>query len=147
MKNIHIIKLAGIFTLICFLFLPVAGCGSMTISGFDLMKMKDVSTSVKLFAGLAMLFATAIIFIPDKTLLFFCAIGGFISLIIAYLVAKGKLSSGNDFGISDAIDLKSGSYLSMIGFAVSAIVSKIKNELFPNQTQTNIPKNENDKKL
>ena len=133
MKNIHIIKLGGLVVLVCFLFLPVAGCGSMTISGIDLFKMKDISASVKIFAGLAMLCATAILFLPDKSLIFFSAIGGLISLIVAYLIAKGKMSSGDNLGMANAIDLKSGSYLSMIGFAISAVVSKIRNDLFPNQ--------------
>jgi hypothetical protein len=114
--------------IVCFLFLPVAGCGSMTITGIDLIKMKDIDASVKLFAVIAMLCAVAIIFIPDKTLAFFNAVGGLISLLIAYLVMKGKMSSGDDFGMSNAIELKSGSYLSMLGFLISAVVSKVKNE-------------------
>ena len=146
MKNLHIIKLGGLVVLVCFLFLPVAGCGSVTISGFDLFKMKDISATVKIFAGIAMLCAAVVLFLPNKSLVFFIAIGGIISLVIAYLIAKGKMSSGNDFGVTNAIDLKSGSYLSIIGFAVSAIVSKIKNELFPTQQNNNIPsKEDNDK--
>ena len=141
MKNIHIIKLGGLVVLVCFLFLPVAGCGSMTISGFDLFKMKDISATVKIFAGVAMLCAAAILFLPSKSLVFFSAIGGIISLVLAYLIAKGKMSSGDDLGVSNAIDLKSGSYLSLIGFAISAVVSKIKLELFPSQNNTTTPTN------
>ena len=141
MKNIHIIKLGGLVVLVCFLFLPVAGCGSMTISGIDLFKMNDISATVKIFAGLAMLCAVAILFLPDKSLIFFSAIGGLISLIVAYLIAKGKMSSGDNLGMSNAIDLKSGSYLSMIGFAISAVVSKIRNDLFP--SQQNSPPSQN----
>ena len=141
MKNIHIIKLGGLVVLVCFLFLPIAGCGSMTISGFDLFKMKDISATVKIFAGLAMLCAAVVVFLPDKSLVFFSAIGGIITLIIAYLIAKGKMSSGDDLGMSNAIDLKSGSYLSLIGFALSAVVSKVKNELFPSQNNTPSPTN------
>ena len=141
MKNLHIIKLGGLVVLVCFLFLPVAGCGSVTISGFDLFKMKDISATVKIFAGIAMLCAAVILFLPNKSLIFFTAIGGIISLVIAYLIAKGKMSSGNDFGMSNAIDLKSGSYLSLIGFSISAVVSKVKNELFPSQNNTPSPTN------
>jgi len=141
MKNIHIIKLGGMLAIICFLFLPVAGCGSMTISGVDLFTTEDISVTVKIFSVLAMLCAVAIIFIPDKTLTFIGAIGGFASLIIAFLIAKGKMSSGNDLGVSEAIDLKSGSYLSMFGFIVSAVVSKLKNEMFSEQTTNQNPPN------
>ena len=137
MKNAHILKLSGMLAIVSFLFLPVAGCGSMTISGIDLIKMEDISVTVKLFAILALVCAVGIIFLQDKTLIFFSAIGGFISLIIAYLIAKGKMSSGNDLGISDAIDLKSGSYLSMLGFAISAVLSKVKNELFASEPSDN----------
>lgn len=143
MKNAHIIKLGGMLAIVCFLFLPVAGCGSMTITGIDLVKMKDIDASVKLFAVLAMLCAIAIIILPDKTLAFFSAIGGLISLLIAFLIMKGKMSSGNDFGMSNAIELKSGSYLSMLGFIISAAVSKVKNEIISNPTSNPLVENNN----
>ena len=134
MKNAHIIKLGGMLAIVCFLFMPVAGCGSVTISGIDLIQMKDISVSVKLFAILAMICAICIIFLQDKTLAFFSAIGGFASLIIAFLIIKGKMSSGSDFGASNAIEFKSGSYLSLLGFGISAIVSKVENEILNKPT-------------
>jgi len=146
MKNAHLIKLGGMLAIVCFLFLPVAGCGSMTITGIDLIKMKDIDASVKLFAVLAMLCAVAIIFLPDKTLAFFSAVGGLISLLIAYLVMKGKMSSGDDFGMSNAIELKSGSYLSMLGFLISAAVSKVKNEFISIPPSTPRVENNNQSK-
>ena len=115
----------------------------MTISGFDLIKMNDVSASVKIFSILALLFALAIVFIPKKSMIFFSSIGGLVSLLIAYIIVKGNMHSGNDFGMSDAIELKSGSYLSVIGFLVSAFLSKMKNELFQNQ-QVNPPVSDKD---
>jgi hypothetical protein len=136
MKNIHIMRLCGLAVLICFLFMPVAGCGALNITGLDLIKMKDVSAGIKIFSVIALLFAVAIVFLPDKTKSFFCSIGGLVSLLIAYFIAKGKMSSGNDFGMSDAIDLKSGSYLSFLGFAATAVIAKIKNELFPASQNT-----------
>jgi hypothetical protein len=145
MKNVHIMKLGAIVTLVSFLFLPVAGCGSMTVSGFDVFKMNDISAGVKIFAGIAMILALAILFVPNKSYVFFSGIAGIVSLVIAYMIAKGKMSSGNDFGMSDAIDLKSGSYLSMIGFAVSAVVSKMKNEIFSSPPEKPEPTQEGDK--
>ena len=134
MKNIHLIKLGGMMALVCFLFMPVAGCGGMTISGVDLMKTGGYDNSVKVFSGLAMLCAVLMIFVPDKIVTSICSIGGLISLVIAFLIVKGKMSSGNDFGISNSIEIKSGAYLSMVGFIVSSIASLSKNEFFDNQT-------------
>lgn len=133
MKNLHIIKLGGMLTLVSFLFLPVAGCGSLTFSGIDLMKMDSISVTVRIFAILAMLCALVIVFVPDKTVVFFSAIGGFIALLIAYFSVKSKMDTGDSFGISNAFELKSGSYLSIIGLVVSAVASKSKNELLGSQ--------------
>jgi uncharacterized paraquat-inducible protein A len=59
---------------------------------------------------------------------------------------KGKMSSGNDFGMSNAIELKSGSYLSMLGFIISAAVSKVKNELIINPSSNPLVENNNQSK-
>ena len=133
MKNVHIIKLAGLMALVCFLFFPVIGCGSLTISGFDVIRQENIGTAVKVFVIIAMMCAIAVIFLPNKVFVFFVSVGGIVSLLIAYLVTKGKMSSGDEFGISNAIELKSGSYLSMVGFIISAVVSKAKRELLGGQ--------------
>jgi hypothetical protein len=133
MKNIHITKFGAMMAIVCFLFLPIAGCGSMTFTGVDFFKMGEIDTSVKLFAALAMIFAVVIIFLKDKFQIFSSAIAGLALLVIAYMVAKGKMHSGDSFGMSNGIELKSGSYLSMIGFIISAVVSKTKNEILGDQ--------------
>ncbi|MEI7660575.1 MAG: hypothetical protein WCK34_00175 [Bacteroidota bacterium] len=135
MKNVHIIKLAGLMALVCFLFFPVIGCGTLTISGFDVIRQDSIGTGVKMFVIIAMLCAIAVIFVPNKVLVFFASAGGIVSLAIAYLIAKGKMSSGDEFGISNAIELKSGSYLSMLGFIFSAVASKAKKELLGGQPE------------
>ena len=146
MKNTHIIKLGGIIAILSFLFLPVAGCGGMNISGSELMKSNDIDVPVKLFIVLSMICAIVIIFHKDKTITFFSAIGGFATLVIAYLIAKSKMHSGNDFGMSNGIELKSGSYLSMLGFIVSAIVSKSNKELLDNLPINNPTQNKDNEK-
>lgn len=146
MKNVHIMKIGGMVAIVCFLFLPVAGCGPQTINGVDLLKMDDIDISVKIFAVLAMVMALGIIFLQDKLQVFFSAIAGLIALVVAYLIAKSKMHSGNDFGMADAIELKSGSYLSMLGFIISAVVSKTKNELLGDQQLNFSPSNQNNKK-
>ena len=146
MKNSYIIKIGGILAIISFLFFPVAGCGGMTMNGIDVMKMSEISIAVKIFAIVAMLCAVAIIFMQDKISVFFSAIGGFVSLIIAYFIAKGKMSSGHDFGMSDAIELKSGSYFSMLGFIISGVISRIEKEIFTNQLSEKILPNTEENK-
>lgn len=129
MKNSYIIKLAGMFAMVSFLFFPVAGCGPMNITGIDLIKMNDVDNSVKIFAVLGMLCAVGILLFQDKLQVFFSAIAGIGSLVIAFLIVKSKMHSG----MSDGIEIKSGAYLSLLGFIVSAIVSRIENEILVDQ--------------
>jgi hypothetical protein len=129
MKNVHIIKILGMVTIVSFFFFPVAGCGGMTASGLDLIKMKDLDNSVKLFAILGMVCAVGLIFLQDKLQLFYSAIAGIVMLLIAYLIAKSKMNSD----IGNAIEMKSGAYFSMFGLIGSAIVSKVNNELLGDQ--------------
>jgi hypothetical protein len=148
MKNTHFIKLGGLMALVGFLFLPVAGCGPMNISGMDFMKDQSFEISTKLIIGVAMLCALIMIFAPDKVLVFICSIAGLISLIIAYFVTTSKMGSGNDFGMSDAIELKSGAYVSIFGYIISAIASQSKNELLDNQIiNVTVSKEVNDKQF
>jgi hypothetical protein len=141
-KNAHLIKLGGIIALISFLFMPVAGCGGMNITGTDLFSMNGVEDSVKIFAGLAMLCALAMIFIPNTILTLASSIVGIISLVLTFMIVKGKMHSGNDFGMSNGVELKSGSYLSILSFIFSAIVSALNKEIFPDQQVNRRPPNQ-----
>lgn len=139
MKNTHIMKLGGMIAVVCFLFLPVAGCGSMNVNGIDLIQMKDFNTEVKLLIVLSMLCGLGIVFLKDKTAVFFSSLWGIVSLIISYTITKGKMNSNNDFGMTDFIELKSGSYFSILGFIISGVFSRIENEIFPNQSPSGTP--------
>jgi hypothetical protein len=140
-------KFGGMLAVVCFLFFPVAGCGSMSVSGVDLIQMNDFSTSVKILIVLSMLCGIGIIFLKDKTSVFLSSLWGILSLIIAYTIAKWKMSSKDDFGMSEFIELKSGSYFSILGFIISGIFSKIENEIFPDQSplETSIINDEDNK--
>lgn len=143
MGNNQLLKLCGAISIVCFLFFPVAGCGSITFTGIDLFNSNDMSTSIKLLLGLSMICALGIIFLKDKVQIFFSAIAGLALLIIAYFVTKSKIREGGNFGIEDAIKVKSGAYLSMLGFLASAIIAKAKNELLKNQSNNTDSKSDN----
>lgn len=137
MKNAYIIKLAGMLAMVSFIFFPVAGCGSYTINGIDLIKMDDVDNSVKVVAVLGMLCAVGVILFQDKLQAFYSAIAGMVLLVIAYLIVKSKMHSG----MSDAIELKPGAYLTMLGFIIAAVVSKSKNEILGDQLSNDSEQN------
>jgi len=130
MKNAHLIKIGGIMALVCFLFMPVAGCGGYNISGTDLIQAKGIDDTVKVFCVISMICAVFMIFLPDKLLTFVMSIGGFVTLIIAYLIIKDK--AGNQ------IEIKAGSYLSLLAFMASAVVSRLDKEIF-NPQPTELP--------
>jgi fucose 4-O-acetylase-like acetyltransferase len=134
MKNLHLIKLAGLLVIVSFLFLPVAGCSSLTINGIDLIKMNDLNPAYKLLIGLAMICALVLIFSQDKQLSFISSIGGVIALFLAYILAKKDIDMHKSFNILNVLELRIGSYLSFFGFIFSLVLSLLKNELFSNET-------------
>ena len=142
-----IIKICGLMALVGFLFMPVAGGGGVTVIGYDLMGMNEISDTVILFAGIAMICAFIIIFVKDKVATFFCSLGGIASLIIAFLIITNETKSANKFGISSSIDLDLGSYISMLGFIISGILSlkrsNIEHERYLTAPQRNVSYRDN----
>lgn len=131
-----LIKICGLMALAGFLFLPVAGGGGISVIGYDLMGMNEISDTVILFAGIAMICALIIIFVPDKAATFFCSLGGIASLLIAFLIITNETNSADKFGISGSIDLDLGSYVSMLGFIISGILSVVRNNFESESYQT-----------
>jgi hypothetical protein len=135
MKNNHLVKVGGIVAIVGFLFLPIAGCGDMTLKGMDLFGSGDVSLIVKILAGLAMAGALLVIITKSRTISFMGSILGIACLLVAYFIAKKEMGSDDELGISEAIKLKSGSYVSILGFILAAFVSRSKKELLTNEAE------------
>ncbi len=146
MKNNIIIKISGVLAIVSILFFPIAGCGPINITGIDFFQAQEIDVVIKLIVGCSLLAAVAVIILKDQNQTFVAAIVGLILLVAAYFVAKSKMKpNGNDFmDMSGAITLKSGAYLSVIGFVVAAIVSKLNHEVLGNSqsSETVEPKND-----
>lgn len=138
MKNSYIMKLGGLITLVCYLLLPATGKdASHMLNGIDLLSMKDTGIPFKFITGFALLCAITIIFLPNRVVVFFTAIVGFISLLIAFFLISNKLfifSSPGEisttYTIINGIGFKHLIHLSIFGFVISAIFSRLKEELF-----------------
>lgn len=136
MNNNQIIKLSGALAFVSFMFFPIAGCGNFNFSGMDLITGDDVNFFIRILCIGVPACALTIILIKEKLKIFYGALAGIILLFIIYFSFQSELKSklkNDEFGISNAfqqsIKLKSGSYLCMIGFIISAFVSKAKKEL------------------
>ena len=151
MTNSNIIKLAGILALISMLFLPLAGCGTITFSGLDIIKSDDTDSTIKILLIAAIVAGILVIVLKSKGKIFLSSIVGIVLLVISYIYMKSNLNpkddvigglndlstSGNNlFGMdaSDIIELKAGSYLAVISFLVVAFIARSKKELMAPQS-------------
>lgn len=101
-------KIGGLVALVSIAFLPIAGCGSVGVSGWDIIRANDVGILLKgliLFSALCALFAALT---TAVTGLFVTGGGGILSLLIGYTLARQNIP----------VDLKVGAYLAFIGFGL-----------------------------
>jgi len=159
MSNSNIIKLAGILALISMLFLPMAGCGTLTFSGLDIIKNNDTDGTIRILLIAAIVAAVLVIILKSRPQIIFASIVGIVLLVIAYIYMKSNLKPKGDLGGElnnfnlgdlnnlsggDIIELKSGSYLAVISFLISAFVARSKKELVaPQTTATDKPTDTN----
>ena len=129
MRTNHLIKLGGAFAIVSFLFFPVAGCGDNSFSGIDIMKDNSISSFGKLLSALIVLAGIAVLFSKKRKNVFYASITGLILMfILLYPVIFWPKKEVE--GIDLTMKLKSGSYLCILGFIISAILSKVDKELF-----------------
>lgn len=104
----------GAIAVVCILFLPVIGCGNETINGIEIVQSRNVSVEIKFFIVLSVIAGVAILFLKQQVAAFVAGIIGLASLLFSYLIAHNKMQ---------AIELKMGAYLAMIGFVITAVVN------------------------
>ena len=107
-------KIAAAVAIISIIFAPVAGCGSTNFSGLDIVLSKDVSSEVKLFLIISVVCGILIFVLEKHSQLTVSAIAGGAALIIAYLIVHSK---------NGAIELRVGSFIALIGYAVSGTIN------------------------
>lgn len=118
MENNKLIpKLGSGIAVVCILFLPFVGCGEQNFTGLDILQHKEVGMDIKLFLAASILCGVAVFFLKEYLHYAISAIAGIITLIIAYLIAHNK---------NEAIELKFGAFLAIIGYVVTAITSYLK---------------------
>ena len=120
MTNSNIIKLAGILAVISMLFLPMAGCGTFTFSGLDIIKSSGTESvsdkvagnvfgvdtpaptsdnTIKILLIAAVVMGVLVIILKRKSQVFFASIVGIVLLVGAYVYMKSSLSAkGNSMG-------------------------------------------------
>jgi len=106
--------LGAALAVVCILFAPVVGCGETNLNGLQIIQDKGVGTDIKLFIIIAIICGIVIFFLRKHLHLVASAIVGAIALLIAYLIAHSK---------NEGIELRYGSILAFIGYAVVAITN------------------------
>ena len=104
-------KIGGLLAVISLTVLPLTGCGSYTISGIDLLTMKDLKDSIRLAVPIpliaAILCAIIALFARSKTVLLTSGLVGLGGLLASYLIVKLNSNMG---------EMKMGGYFAIIGF-------------------------------
>lgn len=116
MTNSNIIKLAGILAVISMLFLPMAGCGTFTVTGLDIIKDSNpepVSQSVyslfddtkktsvgdstiKILLIAAVVMGVLVIVLKRKSQVFLASVVGLLLLVGAYIYMKSSLTANSN---------------------------------------------------
>jgi hypothetical protein len=108
-----LVKMGGIVAIAAILFLPMAGCGSQTVSGIDIFKSKDIGVIAKMFLVISLLCAASAIFLKAAIPILASGVVGLVTLIISYLIAKSTAPV--------SIELKVGAYFALISFMIILI--------------------------
>lgn len=122
-------KLCVAIAVLSIAFFPIAGCGGEKLSGLTILGSDRVDGEIKMFLVVASLCGIIILFLTKFKQMSIFAIGGFVSLIIALLIAKGK-------PYSDAIKLEPGAYIAFLGYIVSALIGLFSDDSFNKHEHT-----------
>lgn len=106
-------KMGGIVAIAAILFLPLAGCGSQTVSGIDMFKSKNIGVIDKMFLVISLLCAASAIFLKAAIPILASGAVGLVTLIVSYLIAKSAASV--------PIELKVGAYFAIVSFMIILI--------------------------
>ena len=123
-------KVSAALAVFCILFAPIVGCEGQNFNGVEIIQHKNIMPEVKLFIILSIACGVTIFFLRERTQIAICAIGGIITLLIAYLIAHNK---------NDAIDLRVGSYFAIIAYSITSVTSFL-DISFNNFTETHVIK-------
>lgn len=133
MNNLKIIsKVGGAIAIVSILFMPVVGCGGDTANGIDLVQSKNISGDIKACIVVCMLCGLLILLLRTQIQQALSGIIGIVALLGGYMLAKDKLQM---------LDLKAGYYLSLMGFALTTLVSFLKPSLNDNSVQAAVNAN------
>jgi hypothetical protein len=106
-------KMGGMVAIASILFLPLAGCGSHTVTGIDMFKSKDIGVIDKMFLIISLICAASAIFLKAAIPILASGVVGLVTLIISYLIAKSAASV--------SIELKVGAYFALVSFMIILI--------------------------
>ena len=151
MTNSNIIKLAGILAVISMLFLPMAGCGTFTFSGLDIIKSSGTESvsgkvagdifgmdskapatdnTIKILLIAAVVMGVLVIVLKRKGQVFFASIVGLLLLVGAYIYMKSNLSAksnslsdGNDLNNSNLFGMDASDMIELKSGAYLAVIS------------------------
>ena len=107
-------KCGAALAIFCIIFLPFVGCGDQHLSGLDVITTNGIDAIIKVFVVIAIICGVLIFIFNKPVVSAALAIGGLVSLLIAYLIAHGKNGS---------IELKYGAFLAILGYAVTSVVN------------------------
>jgi hypothetical protein len=136
MTNSNIIKLAGILAVISMLFLPMAGCGTFTFSGLDIIKSSSsesvsgkvagdifgvdskapstADNTIKILLIAAIVMGVLVIVVKRKGQAFLASIVGILLLVGAYIYMKSNLSAkSNTLGGLNDLNNSTNNFLGM----------------------------------
>jgi len=120
-----IAKFGAVMAIFCILFLPFVGCGGQNLTGLDVMQNERIGADIKFFIIASIACGVLIIFLKNYIISAIIAVGGIVSLLIAYFIAHSKI---------DAIELKTGAFLAITGYVITVIASFLKQSDRSNKT-------------
>ncbi len=128
MNSKLISKYLAAIAIFSLLFFPVAGCGGggssdsfigssdSSFTGVQILKKNGIQMVIKLFFIVSILCGVVIFFFKRQIEHIVSAIGGIVSLVIAYVIACDKFRG---------IDLKVGSYLGLLCYIAIIVVNRL----------------------
>ncbi len=125
-------KVGGILSLLSIIFLPIAGCDQVGITGLEVLRAGDIGILIKALLVISISSAFISLFVKSYITLFACGGVGASGLLISYIMIRQKVPA----------ELKMGAYLALIGFGLIAIegfLSKQKMEMEANATDNSDP--------
>lgn len=103
-------RIGGILAIVSLTVLPLAGCGSSTLSGIDILTVEslEISIGIKILLVVAMFCAIGALIVKSQASFLASGLVGLGSLLASYLILRQEFSN--------IIEMKMGGYLSVIGF-------------------------------